>query len=426
MNDNRLKRLVTRRLQEDKVENILLYFLMLFLVYSLFAYMLLGLHIEIAFQIMMRLEGIIGIALLYYGFRNRKAFPQQTLHWCIFIVVYLILEIVNSSLYAEVHTPIIGEIVFWLFFFGLFLYGASDSFWTKYTKWGVVIVLIACVLSLIELYYGNFTYLRAERDTDANSYLYKVQIGFVPLFLLLGYYLLEKKKNTSVFMIIAFVLYVILQFIFQKRLPLVRCVMTVIMLLYVLKGRIGFSKTIPNAILLFSIILIGVISFAPKEYVNATMDRFTKEGSVSQTAQDDERYHITEDAMTLTFSTPRTILFGQGLGGAVRGYFWGKTVIDKTGKEMDGLESFEVGAANAIFKYGIIFFIAMYGFILKLLLNFKKYRHDSLALSCWLYLFVFFVFNFIGESFPNYNSIIFTAALAPCMGYLASFKPVNA
>ncbi len=96
--------------------------------------------------------------------------------------------------------------------------------------------------------------------------------------------------------------------------------------------------------------------------------------------------------------------------------------MDTSGNESDGLQGFEIGVGNSIFKYGVIYFLAMYGFMLKLLLNFKRYRRDSLAMGCWLYLFLTFVFNFIGESFPNANTIIFTATLASCMGYLASFE----
>ena len=331
----------------------------------------------------------------------------------------MIFEFFNSFFFTPYHDNYLNETVFWIFFLAIFYLSALKVFWSYLYKWGTAILILTSVLSLYELLFTNFSYIRGE--WDENSYLYNIQIGFTPLLFILSYSLLVKDKRKSIISVIVFVFYFVLQFYFQKRLPLARCLLSIVLLVYVLRTRLKLSKFIPTMVLILAIVITGLVIFTPKQYVDATIGRFTQEGSIQETTQDDIRYLILESAMDVTFSSPRTAFFGQGIGGVAKGNFYTKTYKDSSGNLLDGLSIFEVGAAHIVFKYGVVFFVVMFGFMLILLLRVRYYKKDALALSCWLYLLVFFIMSFVGESFPYVYSVLTTVMTASSMGYLAYY-----
>ncbi len=403
---------------EKRVINIL----MAFLVFSFLAYFFSAINIRGQITLLILGEGLLCVPLLVYSSKKySNSFTSSTRLWCYSIMGYMVLEAFNSLLFNPDHFEIYADIILWIFFLAVFYLSASKFFWHNFFKWAMAIMIIASLLSLVELYFGNFSYMRGEWDD--NSYLYSIQLGFNPIVLVLGYNLLSRHKRGTILSIIIFVFYIVLQFYFQKRLPLVRGALIVFLLLYILRKEMNFKKVIPRAFLIVTISAIGLFYFVPKEYSAATFDRFYEGGTIEETAEEDARYMILEKAMDVTFSSPRTALFGQGLGGVVKGFFYGKTIISPDGREMDGLSSFEVGAGFIVFRYGLIFFFIIYGYIARLLLRLKRYRGDPIAMSCWLYLLVFFIMNFVGESFPGVYDGLNIAMLAATMGYLSSFNP---
>lgn len=404
----------------SKSKNRFFFLLMAFSAYSLMAYFLNALGVKAQFSIILLGEGLLAIPLLVYGYTHfSNRFNSSTRRWCLFVLLYMVFEFFNSFLFTPAHDTYIKEIVFWLFFLSIFLLSSSKVYWSYLLKWSVGIVVLASVLSLYELLFNNYSYIRGE--WDENSFLYNIQIGFAPFLLVLCYSLLVKDKRNIIITIIVFVFYIGLQFYFQKRLPLARCLLSIVLLLYVLGTNLKMSKFLPSVVLLLTIIIGGLVFIVPKQYVDATIGRFTQEGTVQQTTQDDIRYLILERAMDVTFSSPRTAIFGQGIGGVVLGDFYTKTVKDSNGNERPGLTQFEVGAAHITFKYGLVFFFVMFGYMLRLLLRVRYYKKDPLAMSCWLYLTIFFVMCFVGESFPNVFSVLTTVMTASSMGYLAYY-----
>lgn len=371
----------------------------------------------------LRVEAIGGVLILYYAYnKHHSLHTQGTIRWTFLIFAYMLMELFNAMLFAKYREDYF-DIVLWIFFVAMFYLGSSPNYWKYYLRWGLFAMIIASFLSLSELLFGGFSYLRGQWDED--SYLYSLQIGFIPVPLFLCYYILnQKKKYYTLFSIFIFLFYVILQFIFQKRLPLLRIVIIIVALFYILRARYSLAKRTRMATLLLIAVIISIVFLVPRQYYTATSQRFFQHGTAEQTVQQDERYLILDRAMEVTFDSPRTVFLGQGLGGVVPGYFYGKTVT-VNGREMDGLSGFEIGAATLWFKYGIFFVLIIYGFMAKLLLRYRDYKKDPIALSCWLYLLVFFIMNFIGESFVSTHTVITTATLAPSMGYLSTFKKTN-
>lgn len=409
--------------QKDVKENWIINALMVFSIYSIAAFYYGALDIRIFMYLMLYIEAIICIPLLFYSKSHFGIFfKEKTRLWAfIGILGYMIFESMNTLMTSSVHDSIIRELVFWIFFVAIFFIGNSELYWSKFLKTAVLILLITSALSLYELMFSNFVYLRGQWDD--NSYLYGIQVGFEPLVLLLCYYILTFKKNRMLALLVIsiFVFFVVLQFIFQKRLPLVRCVMILAMLYYTMRERLKGSRALTISILLIMILFVGYKYLVPQEYAVATSERFTNEGSLSNTINNDNRYLIVEKALAETFDSPWRALFGRGVGGIALGNYYSKTV-EINGVERPGLSTFEVGAAYIIFRYGLVFFFIMYGTIFKLLLRYKKYKNDPLALSCWMYLSIFFFMTIIGESFPSVRGVLSVMLLAAAMGYLSSFN----
>lgn len=407
----------------DSYEKFILYGLMVFSVFSILAYYYLAIKNDIVFSRMLQIEAIICIPLFFYSYkRNYSCYSIQTRRWAIGgILFYMGFEIMNTLLFAPIHESMISEVVFWFFFLAMFFMGSSEKYWSLFLKFGLIILLVTVFLSLIELMFSNFSYIRGQKDED--SYLYQIQVGFAPLELLLCYYLLtiKKYKKQALFVIFVFGFYLVLQFMFTKRLPLIRCILIMALLLYVLKDSYKVGKSFLITVLILTTAVVAYRDFVPKEYSIATFERFNQYGSTSSTIEQDERYLILNKAMGETFSSPRKIIFGHGLGGVATGYYYGK-YIEVNGAEIPGLSSFEIGSAYLIFKYGIIFYIIMYGYIFILLTRYKKYKREPLAKACWLYLMVFFIMTSFGESFPSVRGVVSTMTLAGVMGYLSYFN----
>lgn len=368
-------------------------------------------------------ESIIVIPLLSISYKNyHKNLQKGTKSWIYFVMIYLLLEIFNTLLFSEIHSGIMADAVFWLFFVSVFFIGANERFWGYILKYSFVIVFMTMMLSAFELITMDMSYIRGQRDQS--SYIYDIQLGFESITILLVYFTLTKQKKETVIAAISFAFYFMLQIYFQKRLPLLRMLLLTIMYFGVVKKYMNISRMTGVSIVTLGALLIA-FSFVPDEYYEATYNRFFNAGSISKTAETDERYLISEKAISITAQNPRTLIIGNGLGSYLIGDFYGK-LIPVGGRMVDGIGVTEIGFVTCFMRYGLVFIILIYGKLLKLLCRHKMYRKNPLAEACWVYLFVFTLMSIIGESFPYVNTPFHTLLVAASMGYLSSvniYKP---
>lgn len=369
-------------------------------------------------QYLLYIEVAISVPLLIYSFSYySNNFKKNTTQWVSISLIYLLLfELVNTFIFNSIHTYIVGDFAFWCFFFSSFFLGSSEAFWEKFFSYSLVILVFTSLVSVLELSTSSFSYIRGE--WDESSYLYDVQIGFVVLHMLLAYFILSRQRRNLIILLTVFVLYVVLQFYFQKRLPLFRILLIMLSLIYI--TRIWFKISKAAYITLVGIVVVVIsLNLIPREYYNATLDRFYERGDISETASSDSRYMIAERAISYTVEDPKALLFGQGLGGTLTGNFYGKT-IHENGKEINGIAEIEVGAVTIFFRYGIVFFLILFGKMISLLRKVNLYKNNPLALSCWAYLLVFVIMSFVGESFPGSATPIHTMLVGGSLGYLSS------
>lgn len=398
--------------------------LMAFLVYSIICKYLQAINRQsnggVYLQYMLLVETLLCIPLYYCCKKKYSRFVSPAgNNFISFIVIYLSFEILNTMLFSPTWYYIRIEAVYWILFIGAFYMGANREFWKYLTPTILFSLLLSSVLSLSEISTGTLSYIRAETNgINMDSYLYDIQIGFTACSFALIYYVLKDCKYKRMIAIGAFVLYVCLQFFFQKRLPLARVFVTICVLLYIVKkyrNNIKISKLYICGILA---LMVGAITYVPQELISATIDRFFEGGTASATVSSDSRYIIMNKALETNFSSPISFLFGHGLGGCVLGDFEGK-MINIGGVAHDGLSEFEVGWACYFFKYGIVFILMFYSFILRKLWQLKSYLSDPLALACWGQVLITTLFSILGESFPNVSVPFSTFLLASSLGYLS-------
>lgn len=367
---------------------------------------------------MLYIEVAISVPLLFYSFSHySKDVTPRNKSWAIFSLVYLLgLELLNTFLFSSIYSYVVVDFVFWCLFFAMFFLGSSEDFWKMFMTYAVIILLFACAESVLELATNTFTYIRGA--VDESSYLYDIQMGFDVLQIILVYFVLTKQKTLTIITLVAFAFYFVLQFLFQKRLPLLRILLIVFFLIYA--SRSWLSRTrMKSLYVIIAIVAVVAVSLIPAEYYSATKERFFERGSVAETTETDSRFLIAGRAISHTFNNPKNLLIGEGLGGTITGDFIAKT-INANGKEVDGIAEIEVGAATIFFRYGILFFIPLFFKFLEVLFKFKRYQRNPLALSCWVYLAVFIIMTFIGESFPGSQTPINTLMVAGSLGYLCS------
>lgn len=367
-------------------------------------------------------ELLLCIPLFCYAQKNINRLKiRYNSQWYQTFRLFLIIEFLVGIVYSGVLSFIVGDTAFWIFFLALFFLGMSREFWRFFFPFGLVIAIFTSFLSIQEISSGAMTYLRDAFFED--SYLYKINQGLAPIAMVAIYYTLLKKKYYALLSIVIFVFFIALQFFFQKRLPLLRCSLYVVFFFFVLKHSFSTRKRIGIIIISIIVLLVGLF-FVPSELSSATIDRFFESGSISKTTQNDDRYLIAAKVVDETLSNPRSILVGQGIGGFLLGDYCGKTIIIN-GKTTLGIIGFEIGSATLLFKYGVIFFFLYFGYIFRLLLQYKKYLKDPLTMSCWVYLMVYFMMTLIGESLPDVDTPLVTCMVAGSIGWLSSSNSKN-
>lgn len=406
---------ISRLLRHEKI----ILTLLLFLVYSILCRYLVSITDNGRYLgYMLILEAGIVIPLLFYVKKYSIFLLKNSSDWMKLCCVILFFELINALIFLEHYDYVIQDAVFWLFFFSLFLLGANQHFWDYFIPCCVMVLIVFSLLSLLEIVTGNFDYMMFRGGVVEGSYLYDIQAAFAPAGMVTTYYILSNRRKETIAMLFVFFFYFILQFFFQKRLPLLRVLLCVIFMLYTIRTMFPIKKSIG---IVFVLIISSIVAFIfiPKDFYDATINRFFQGGTLSETAQSDGRYLIAEKAMALTFDNVRSLLFGQGLGGYIEGDFWGKSII-LSGRTVEGISEIEVGAVTILLKYGILFLFLLYGYMASLIFKYKSIRKDALSQACWAYLAVSFIMSIVGESFPGVATPFSTALLAASMGYLSS------
>jgi hypothetical protein len=304
------------------------------------------------------------------------------------------------------------------------LIGSKQEFYTTVKKAMMIILFLGVIANILSLF-SSETFVRSmlEEKTLTDKLQYVLLPG---LFYLFQYDRLNKNERRIV--VAAVTVYAIEQVLFQKRLPTLRIVVTLLIYVYSLqlfqKDGLKFDVLIKRISLFvlgifLCIQLFGILGFNIGEYADLLFQRFYKEDSVGETLDEDERWKIGA-AFYETLENSNEFFTGRGIGGVV--YDNSFLLDDANGRSYRSAA--EMGIPTMMLKGGIPL-VAFFGFIFfKVLQLFKICKKNEFLFAGWVSVFIWFVFLYAEGFIGNYLSP-FEILLGYSIGLILSSDKIN-
>jgi hypothetical protein len=367
--------------------------------------------------------GLITIGTVWLFFRDHSDYLiKPTARFYVLFIAFAILAILAKSIFLDkndfnlMYVDLESAL---LFLCGL-MFGVNRQNWNYIIRLYLWILIIGIITNLLAI-----PFLQSLGRTDAeNSLLNKMQGLLFPATFFIYLVPFSPKKTRFVYLV-AFILLFVDQLLFQKRLPILRILTTIVVFSIMMSG---FRKTpglnyivnvMRNSLLLLGVISIVVLiavmaGFNLDQSYSNLMHRFTSSGSVAQTAIEDGRYQLALNVFYKIIASGN-FLFGQGFGGVLSGgmIYW--TLETSSSIQKFSTNSIEVGQIWPIWKGGIIFWLVITFTFLYGIFRFKSTKGNYLAMSCWAFSLITWLF-FFGENF--WHTPLFVFLIGCCLGYL--------
>lgn len=309
------------------------------------------------------------------------------------------------------------ELYTYLRFLCMMLLGYNFLFYKEFKTGLIVIMSIGVVLNIIGIGIQQ-TFLREQ--TTGPILAYNIQTLLVPsIFFIFQLSKLSRRENYLV--ISSFILFVVEQILFQKRLPLGRVFFVVLLLSYATSYLQAYGNNASKVLVYFirygSISIVITIAFSVVglnlfQYVTATVDRFFSEGNVTETVESDERWKIGEIIMEDLDRTDQ-LIFGKGFGGVV----YDNSFLMETDSGLTYRSASEMGLPTIFLKGGIILLIIMSLIVLRALMTYNYIKIDNFSFACWSFVLVWAVFLY-GEGFIGAIRSLTEIILGYAIGFL--------
>ena len=302
-----------------------------------------------------------------------------------------------------------GDIYIYLRFISFIILGYNVLYW-KEIKYGYISILkIGILLNIFAILTEN-TFLREL--IQGPTLAYQIQVLLMPSLFFI-FYLKELSRLNKNVVILSFVVLSVEQLLFQKRLPLVRTFFVLALLSYVhtywmiYGGTFGLvMKRYINYFIvgILGIFLVYIIGINLVDYINATVERFTATGQLTETLQTDARWQIGEIIID-DLKKSNDLITGRGLGGVTYdNSFHLKTT---SGKNFRGAA--EMGLPTILLKGGVVLLIILVILVLRTLSAYKYAKTHQFVFACWsmVLLWAIFVYaeGYIG-SVRNINEFL--------------------
>lgn len=307
-----------------------------------------------------------------------------------------------------------------LFLTGIML-GMNHFNWEHLLKVYKNVLLVGIFTNLIALAFLE----GLSRDLTEGSIVNKMQVLLYPATFTIFLFPFTKNRKDKAIYLTAFLLFFIEQLIFQKRLPTIRLMVTVVFISIIVSqyrrtqfftyilNFLRYNSAISFAILLV-IALSVVVGFNLSQSVSGLLDRYTVSGSVARTAMEDGRYQLALDVF-LNIMSKGYFLFGQGFGGALSGgmIYW--TIETSSSFQKFSTHVIEFGQIWPLWKGGIFYWLLITVIFIGGIFRLPSARTNYLALSCWAFTLITWLFLF-GEEF--WHSPMLILLIGAALGYL--------
>ena len=364
------------------------------------------------------------IAVVFMGVFLLLNYSRLKFHWTILLFILLISGMTLTGFTSgpnNVQSIFQPDLFVHLGFLFIMIMGYNRLAYYRFVEVVILSLMVGIGLNLIGLAIQP-TFL--SRAASINSLAYSLQVMLTPSFLLLFQLKTLDKRERNI-VLIAFALYGIEQILFQKRAPLIRFGFTLFLLSlslsflqsYGRKAESVFANTLRYG---FIIVMIGstalVLGLQIDRYVEATYSRFTKQGNVSSTFENDARLKIGEYFIDDLKKTGDMTL-GRGFGGVV----YGATFQQQNNLGQSFRANSEMGVPTILLKGGIPLLVYWIIIAFLVLLKFGKARRSQIAFSFWITTFIFFSFLYV-EGYIGAEQNVFHLMVAYSNGYLFSIR----
>lgn len=304
------------------------------------------------------------------------------------------------------------------------LIGFHREFFTTIKKAMMIIMLVGIVTNLISLTTSD-TFVRAL--TETKSLTYKVQYMLLPgLFYLFLYDTLNKNERRIV--VTAVIVYAVEQVLFQKRLPSLRIILTLLAYVYSMRffheGGLKFSVLLKRIFLfiigvILAVQLFALFGFDLGEYADLLFKRFYQEDTVGETIEEDARWTIGESFFTDLHLTGE-FFSGRGFGGVV----YDNSFLQDDANGNPYRSAAEMGIPTMMLKGGVMLVLFITSILIMILKLFKTCKKNVYLFAAFTTVIIWFMFLYAEGFIGNYYSI-FEILLGYSIGLVLSAAKNN-
>jgi hypothetical protein len=335
-------------------------------------------------------------------FRN---LGNRTRAFLIFTIVYSIILLIRGVLSGNPFDFIYTDTEPSVFLLTGIILGSDIRNWEFINRLFIKIMLVGSIINVLAVL--QFSSL-ARTDTY-DSVAYNIQYLTWPVLFFIITLPYQKKQSDKIVIIFTFVVYIVEQLAFQKRLPMTLGLVSLVLYLYYSRKatskKTGKSFNFIFAIiglLFLGLVVVQFLSFAGLNLgtsASSFWDRLASDDQTNGTSLQNGRFY----SAGVIFSSIKgiQILIGQGFGAfSTSTELWWNTVDTKT----VGVSIIEVGQVWPYWKGGIIFWILINGFTFIAYLKGRKIKNNTFNSICVAFLLVMFI-SFFSQSFAGTQRI---------------------
>ena len=350
-------------------------------------------------------------------------FPLESQKW---IVLFVLSILLMSAVGLYLNNPI-G--LFYMDFegvmilFGSLLLGARRKNWEYIDKLILLLLAYGLILNIASLPMIK-SVLREDTEGSVTN---KLQVLIYPTLFYIYLFKYRARRLDKVIIMATFVLFIIEQILFQKRLPSARIIFTLFLMTYIQNLATNpsfwnYLHTVIKRVLLIGVpvavailIISNIFGLRITESFKVYNERVTGKYGVVHNLVYDTRYYIgavvVEDRIT-----SKSFIRGKGFGGYLLDprLYW---TVDTGEGQFNGTTQIEIGQTWPVWKGGLLFWIGINALYISLAKRFRKYRNSQFSLACWAFVLTQFIF-LMGENIWTGPYQFFIILIGASIGHL--------
>ncbi len=353
-------------------------------------------------------------------------FPAESHKWVVLFVLSILLM---SAVGLYLNNPI-G--LFYMDFegviilFGSILLGARRKNWEHIDKLVILLLAYAVIVNILSLPFIK----SIDRVVTESSVTNKLQVLLYPVLFYIYLFKYRVRRLDKLIIMGAFVIFIIEQILFQKRMPSMRIIFTLLVMTYLqnITTRPSFwaylGSIIKRVMLFFIPVVVGVLIISStvglkmSDSLQMFNERVTGKYGFVRNIIYDGRVYITYVVIQDLVSDYSFIL-GKGFGGYIidsRLHYF----VEAEGGLFNGTSSIEIGHTWPPWKGGLLFWISINALYLSLAFSFRKYKNAYFSMVCWAFVLTHFIFLFgdnVWTGPHQFYLILLGAAIGHLLGH---------